>query len=479
MLLHCTSQTMHTCTYMCYILYYVAVQVHTYKSCYCTPYGVYLPVIPEVGVNTVSGIYSTKPQSGKVDIFHLARPISNLPFLSKVIEKVIAAQLTSYVEDNNLCELFQSAYRRNHSTETVLIRVHNDIAMTIDKGHSAILVLLDLSAAFDTVDHSMLLSRLNTRFGICDKALNWFQSYLSGCTQFVKVNNGISVSHSISHGVPQGSVLGPILYSLYASPLGDIAKAHGLNIRFYADDTQLYVTFKTSCPYDMESAQLKIEACIRDIELWMLINKLKMNNGKTDVPVFSSRYRHKPSLFPVSVCDKTVECSPTVKNIGVLFDDSLSLVPHVTATCKSAFYHLRNIYKIRFLTPDTTESIVHAFVTSRIDYCKSLLYGLPKCVLKNLQYVQNSAARLIYLSRKFDHVTPLLITLHWLPIEQRIHLKVLLITYKALNGKALQSRQKSPLCKSETPLQSFLQPENLWCPLFLLCWSTAMELHTI
>ena len=240
----------------------------------------------------------------------------------------------------------------------------------------------------------------------------------------------------------------------------------------------------------MESARLKIEACIHDIELWMLINKLKMNNGKTDVAVFSSRYCSKPSLLSVSVCDKTVECSPIVKNIGVLFDDSLSLVPHVTATCKSAFYHLQNIYKIkRFLTPDTTESIVHAFVTSRIDYCNSLLYGQPKCVLKNLQYVQNSAARLIYLSRKFDHVTPLLITPHWLPIEQRIYSKILLITYKVLNGKApkyisdllslLQSRQKSPLCKSETPLQSFLQPENLWCPLFLLCCSTAMELHTI
>ena len=169
----------------------------------------------------------------------------------------------------------------------------------------------------------------------------------------------------------------------------------------------------------------------------MLINKLKMNNGKTDVAVFSSRYRPKSSLHFVSVCDKTAECSPSVKNIGVLFDDSLSIVPHVTATCKSAFYHLRNIYKIkRFLTPDTTVSIVHAFVTSRTDYCNSLLYGLPKCVLKKLQYVQNSAARLIKLSKKFDHVTPLLSTLHWLPIEQRIHFKVLLISYKAPNGKA-------------------------------------------
>ena len=147
-------------------------------------------------------------------------------------------------------------------------------------------------------------------------------------------------------------------------------------------------------------------------------------------------------------------------------------VPHVTATCKSAFYHLRNIYKIRrFLTPETTESIIHAFVTSRIDYCNSLLYGLPKCVLKKLQYVQNSAARLIYLSKKFDHVTPLLISLHWLPIEQRINFKILLITYKALNGKApkyisdllspyspgrnLRSANQKLLCKASYNLKTY------------------------
>ena len=116
------------------------------------------------------------------------------------------------------------------------------LAMAIDKGHYVILVLLDLSAAFDIVDHCKLLSRLNTRFGICGKALDWFRSYLSGRTQFVKVNSGI-FSHSISQGVPQRSVLGPILYSPYTSPLGDIARAHELNIHFYADDTQLYITY--------------------------------------------------------------------------------------------------------------------------------------------------------------------------------------------------------------------------------------------
>ena len=136
---------------------------------------------------------------------------------------------------------------------------------------------------------------LNTRSGICDKALDWFRSYLSGRTQSVKVNNDISFSHSISQGVPQGLALDPILYSLYTSPLGDIARAHQLDIHFYADDAQLHITFKTSCSHDMESAKLEIEACIRGVELRMLINKLKKNKGKTDIAVFSSRYR--PSAY--------------------------------------------------------------------------------------------------------------------------------------------------------------------------------------
>ena len=147
--------------------------------------------------------------------------ISNLTFLSKVIEKVVALQLVDYIDNNSLCEFFQSAYRANHSTETALIRVYNDIALSIDNHKSVVLVLLDLSAAFDTVDHSLLLSRLSTRFGICDLALDWFCSYLSDRRQYVRIQDVTSDVHSLPCGVPQGSVLGPLLYSLYTSPLGD------------------------------------------------------------------------------------------------------------------------------------------------------------------------------------------------------------------------------------------------------------------
>ena len=267
------------------------------------------------------------------------RPISNLTFLSKVIEKVVALQLVDYIDNNGLCEVFQSAYRAHHSTETALLRVYNDIAMSIDNQKSVVLVLLDLSAAFDTVDHSLLLARLSTRFGICDQALDWFRSYLSDRTQYVRIQDVSSDVHALSYGVPQGSVLGPLLYSLYTSPLGDIARSHGLSYHFYADDTQLYLSFETSSPEDLSTCTSALEDCVNDINLWMLNNKLKLNRGKTEIIVFSSSYRTHPALKNLVIASDTVDCSTTAKNIGVIFNDSLSMLPHVTAVCKSSFFH--------------------------------------------------------------------------------------------------------------------------------------------
>ena len=230
---------------------------------------------------------------------------------------------------------------------------------------------------------------------------------------------------------PQGSVLGPILYLLYTSPIGDIIRWHGLNYHLYADDTQLYLSFKPT-PAEQPSSIAKIEACVSEIDSWVVCSKLKLNREKTEMLILSSRHRPPPLIEYVDVSG---EPSPSARNIGVIFDEQMSLDKHVTSTCKASFFHLGNISKIRdCLSLADTEKLVHAFITSKLDNTNSLLYGLPKFMIDHLQNVQNAAA-LVTRTRKYDHIKPILKQLHWLPVSQRIDYKILFLTYKALNGQ--------------------------------------------
>ena len=205
------------------------------------------------------------------------RPISNLKYISKMIEKAISYQLTNYLRDNDPEESLQSAYKTFHSTETALVKVHNDIVSAIDSQSYVILLLLDLSAAFDTVDHKILLQRVSSCFGINGKTLCWFKSYLENRKQVVNLKGATSCSKDLRCGVPQGSVLGLILYVLYTSPLGDIVKSRGLSCHFYADHSQLYCSFKL---HDQVDSVQVIESCLNDSDAWMLANMLKLNRDK-------------------------------------------------------------------------------------------------------------------------------------------------------------------------------------------------------
>ena len=171
--------------------------------------------------------------------------MSNLKFLSKLVEKPVFVQLNNYLTVNGLHERFQSAYKAHHSTETALLPITNDILLSLDRGDNVFLLLLDLSAAFDTVNHSLLLSRLENSFGITGTVLRWFHSYLSGRSQFVEINDTKSSVRDLTVGFPQGSVLGPIFYLLYIAPLAEIIRSHGFDYHFYADDTQLYSTYRS------------------------------------------------------------------------------------------------------------------------------------------------------------------------------------------------------------------------------------------
>ena len=199
------------------------------------------------------------------------RPVSNLPYVSKLIEKIVAKQLTSYVHTNNLEEAMQSAYRANHSTETALCRLHNDIVSSLDRNECVLLVSLDLSAAFDTIDHQILLARLKRRFGITGKCLQWFSSYLVGRKLRVAINGSLSDSKDLDFGVPQGSVLGPKLFTMYLAPLGDIARGLGIDFHAYADDCQLYIAFSKE---NVSMIKYKMENLLVEIKKWMSSNML-------------------------------------------------------------------------------------------------------------------------------------------------------------------------------------------------------------
>ena len=189
---------------------------------------------------------------------------------------------------NDLYSKYQSAYRKYHSTETALLKVQNDILCAIDSHKEVILALLDLSAAFDTIDHGILLKRLETRFGVTGTALDWFRSYLIGRTQSVVVNGSSSEPKELLYGVPQGSVLGPILFTLYCAPLEDILKRHLIDFMMYADDTQMYITCDKA-----NNSKEAIEACIAEIRDWMSTNKLVLNDNKTEVMHIHSTYEYE------------------------------------------------------------------------------------------------------------------------------------------------------------------------------------------
>lgn len=367
------------------------------------------------------------------------RPVSNLQFLSKLAEKAVAQQTISHIEANGLFPVMQSAYRKLHSTETALLRIRNDILMNMNSQHVTLLVLLDMSAAFDTIDHTKLLQRLENKFGITGTALDWFSSYLTGRFQQVIIDGATSDEFEIPFGVPQGSCLGPLLFSLYTSELFDIIAKHLPTVHCYADDTQLYLAFRPDDQATQDSAVAAMEACIRDIRRWMVENKLKLNDDKSEFMLIGTKVQlRKVNIDGLVIGNSKIEpTSDTVRNLGAWFDCYFTMDRHVNQICKAGYFYLHNISRIRkYLTRETTERLVHAFIHSRLDYCNSLLYGLPDCLLAKLQRVQNSAARLVDMAPKFSHITPILMKLHWLNVRSRISFKIIVITYKVLNGMA-------------------------------------------
>ena len=341
-------------------------------------------------------IVSPRLKKSTLDPDHLTsyRPISNLSFTSKVVERIVASRFVRHAEDNHLFPTKQSSYRRGHSTETAMLCVYNDLVRAVDSKLVTALVLLDLSSAFDTVDHSTLLTVLDRRFGVRESAMDWFSSYLSDRTQTFCANGVMSGSIPVTCSVPQGSVLGPVLFISYTEDVSVIFDSHQVNHHLYADDKQAYVSVPAN---NVSLARHTLESCISDITSWCSSRRLQLNAAKTELIWFGSRQM----LEKLTDTDLTLDTGTTVirplksvRDLGVHLDSELTMKTHISKVVSCCYHQLRRIRQVRRLVgQDVAQQLVSAFILSRLDYCNSLLSRLPRSTIQPLQRVMNAAAR--------------------------------------------------------------------------------------
>ena len=293
----------------------------------------------------------------------------------------------------------------------------------MDNRQGMALVLIDCSAAFDTVNHKIMIQRLCLHYGIVGKVLGWYQR--------VVIRDASSSTTCLTSGVLKGSVLGPLLFSLYVQPIGDIIRAYGLCFHHYMDDLQLY------CHFDLTATVLgatlrRMEDCLDVVKQWMTSNCLCMNDNKME---------YLPKMVAALIVDSvtcvgdaTITASRYVHNLGVIIDRHLDFKKQVSSSISVCAFHLRHINQMSRCLPTTTkERVINAIITSWLDYCNSLLYGTTVNNIARLQRMHNLVARLILRRSRSDNATPQLCILHWLPVACRIDVKLSVFTYKAVS----------------------------------------------
>jgi len=341
------------------------------------------------------------------------------------------AQLRPRILSSPAFSSVQSAYRPCFSTETASVLLTNDLLSASASGAPSLLLSLDLSAAFDCVIHSKLISRLTEDFGLEGLPLEWIKSYLSSRSLCVSYKGNRSGFVQVSDGVPQGSVLGPLLFSVYISPISRLIARFNLLHYTYADDTILIISFK-----DQLTSTKILQDCTLELSNWFMFNGLLLNPSKSEAIWIGTQSQLKTtaSVTPnLTIASSPISPSDSIKIVGVTYDGNLNFDKHVSEICRVTNFHLRALSHIRkCLSIPSANAIACAIVGSKLDYCNAVLSGVSDYNVHRLQVVQNRAAKVVLNVRGTASVTQLRNQLHWLPIANRINYKIALLTFKTL-----------------------------------------------
>ena len=364
------------------------------------------------------------------------RPISVLPVISRLFEKLVFDQLYQHMKENGLFSSDQSGFLRLHSTLTCLLKNTDDWYSCLDLGRLVGLVFIDLKKAFDTVDHDILCEKLQI-YGVQQRELSWFRSYLSNRKQFCRVNGVASDIGDVEVGVPQGSCLGPLLFLIYINDLP--LAVQGSTVSMYADDTSL-------CHQALNMTQLNgaINNDLRRLDTWLQGNKLSLNVAKTHAMLITTRQKRNVlkstnQNLELNIRDNELDAVQKTKYLGVQIDFSLDWkeqIKAVSAKVSRAIGFLKHAKK--FLPGVTLENLYTGIVEPHFRYCCSVWGCCGSSEIKQLQKLQNRAARIVTNSSFDSPSRPLIERLGWKTIEQLISNESKTMVFKSLNDLAPQ-----------------------------------------
>lgn len=358
------------------------------------------------------------------------RPISILPFLSKVLERLIHSQLSHFLNRNNLLNPLQSGFRPGHSTVTALVKITDDIRLGMENQLLTVLTLLDFSNAFNAVDFDILLASLRS-INISPSAIDWFRSYLYGRRQRVRVEDYFSSWCDTSSGVPQGGVLSPLLFAVFINSITSLITS---SYHLYADDLQIY----SQAPLDrLGEAVVTVNADLRCIERWSKSYGLTVNPSKTQAIIIGSSRLisriDRASIPKIMFGGISVPFSTEVKNLGIIFDSCLSWGPQLQSVKRKLYGSAAALRRLRNFLPTATKvALAQSLLLPILDYADACYLDLTQVQLDRLERLQNLCIRFIFGLRKYDHVSQFRTKLKWLPIRLRRDTHTLSLLYSTL-----------------------------------------------